>query len=132
MISLFCKVVLGACALATPDDSMAGYLSYYTPQPSIATREYRQSVGDIPSDLSRYAGLIAVADCSKIGKEAWLEVNGRWLPVLVFDCAGNDGTTYWMQTNRIVAEVDHGLASMIDFDSGPVPSKLAWNEQESP
>ena len=102
-----------ACLLAGALDSVQppnvvfdGYLSAYAEAPTIGTIAYRQAVGDIPQDLRPYNVLIAVADCSLIGKEALLISGGNVYEALVFDCAGNDGTPSWMEQNNIVAEVD--------------------------
>lgn len=84
-----------------------GYLSAYAQGPTDATIAYRQEVGDLPYDLSQYAVFIAVADCSLVGREATLYTAVGQLSAIVFDCAGNDGTPSWMETNRIIAEIDY-------------------------
>lgn len=87
-----------------------GYLSAYDKNPTVYTIQYRQEVGDIPRDLSKYDGVIAVLDCGKIGQEAVLAIGEKTLSVIVFDCAGqSDGGHAWMVENNIVAEVGWGI-----------------------
>ena len=100
--------VLVACLLSLPDIHIeSGYLSAYAELPTVATLAYRQEVGDIPQDISQYDALIAVADCSLIGREALLYTEIGTMTAIIYDCAGNDGTPTWMAENRIVAEVDY-------------------------
>lgn len=82
-----------------------GYLSRYDEQPTIATLEYRKSIGDVPSD-KKYDGYIAVLSCDYIGLEGILSTTVGDFQVVVYDCAGNDGGHSWMKANDIVAEID--------------------------
>jgi len=68
-----------------------------------------KSVLQITTNLERYAGLIAVYDCSLIGREFHLITNdGRTFLMLAFDCAGKaDGGASWMLDNQIACEVDY-------------------------
>jgi hypothetical protein len=86
-----------------------GYLSAYNQLPTAATTEYRQKIGDIPKDLSRYDALLAVDDCGRIGHEAKLFAGGQVFEAIVFDCGGAEpgGGWSWMQKNNIVAETDY-------------------------
>lgn len=102
-----------------------GYLSQYGQQPTDATIAYRQSVGDIPADLSPYAGVVAVEDCRYIGQPAILHVDHQFLPVIIFDCLGRDITHNWMQANHIIAEVGYYLAQDLNIlNTGGVPASL--------
>ena len=67
-----------------------GWLSQYGEAPTIGTIAYRQSVGDLPLDLTPFAGFIAVADCGRIGDKGWLSIAGGPLErIAVFDCSGH-------------------------------------------
>ena len=91
--------------------TMTGYLSQYGRDPTVATIAYRQAVGDLPLDMNRYAGVIAVADCGLIGHEARLRVeDAPWQDVIIFDCSGDVATSEWMQDSRVIAELGYGLA----------------------
>jgi hypothetical protein len=96
----------GAVETVTAVPTHTGYLSAYGRLPTDATIDYRQSVGDIPQDLSGYDVLIAVSDCRLIGKTGVLYTAVGALRALVIDCAGNDGTPAWMFENSIIAEID--------------------------
>lgn len=97
-------LILTLAILSTPN---TGFLSAYAELPTVATVEYRQEIGDLPHDISKYDVLIAVADCGLIGKEGVLHTIVGSLKAIVFDCAGNDGTPSWMEENNIVAEIDY-------------------------
>ena len=94
---------------------MTGYLSQYGPQVTAGTIAYRQEVGDLPRDMSRYDGVIAVEDCGLIGRDAKLSINGSpMLDVIIFDCLGRHEYN-WMAERNIIAEVGYGLAERFDF-----------------
>lgn len=65
---------------------ISGWLSQYGQQPTDATITYRQERGEIPIDLSGYAGVIALEHCQHVGHEATLTVDGEAYRVMVFDC----------------------------------------------
>ena len=91
--------------------TLTGYLSQYGQQPTMATIAYRQKVGDLPLDMSRFDGVIAVSDCGLIGHEARLRVeDAPWQDVIIFDCSGDVATSEWMQDSRVIAELGYGLA----------------------
>jgi len=102
-----CLAIVISGAIEAASGAQSGYLSAYAEVPTVGTVAYRQEVGDIPQDLRPYDVLIAVADCSRIGKEATLYTAVGPLRALVIDCAGNDGTPSWMEENRIIAEIDY-------------------------
>lgn len=88
-----------------------GYASQYGADVMIHTIEARIGWNHLPADvLDRYEVFGAVADCSKIGDEFWVNYNGVWEKGIVTDCAGNDGTPQWMEENRVVVEVDYETA----------------------
>lgn len=90
---------------------LEGYLSAYNYAPTVGTIAYRQGTGEIPHNLSGFAGVIAVKDCGLVGKEATLIVENKEYPVVIFDCAsrGNDGTREWMDRDNILAEIGYFL-----------------------
>ena len=56
------------------------------------------------------AGYVAGMDCAKVGQMATLVTpDGREWPVLIADCAGNDGPADRFTRNNIIAELDWGL-----------------------
>lgn len=86
----------------------SGYLSAHAQLPTDATLEYRQELGQIPTDLSQFDVYIAVLDCTKIGDTGKLYTDVGILDVLVFDCAGiEDGGANWMVRNNYIAELDY-------------------------
>lgn len=92
---------------------ITGYLSAYHPEPTAATVAYRQGMGQLPDDLSRYDVLLAVLDCRRIGDEAIMASDSGVYTAVVFDCAGvDDGGAQWMIDTGIVAEVDGGNYDM--------------------
>jgi hypothetical protein len=90
-----------------------GWLSAYGQLPTDATLEYGQEVLGLPEDVSRYDGVIAVLECSDVGKDATLLVNDVSYTMLAFDCAyPHDhgpkhlaGGRRYMLENQIVGEV---------------------------
>ncbi len=115
------------CPPVNAGPMVTGWLSQYGEAPTVGTIAYRQSVGDLPLDLSRFDGFIATADCGLIGSTAWLSINGGRLEyVIVFDCAGHAETYEWMTTNRVIAEVDYWMAERYGLDGG-VEALLFWS-----
>lgn len=105
-----------------------GWLSQYAQSPTDGTIEFRQQVGQLPDDLDYLDGLIAVADCDRIGHEALLSIDhGPWLHVAVFDCSGHASTTAWMKDNNIIGElsyymaVEHGIVGQ-----GGIEGRIVW------
>ena len=106
------------------------WLSQYAQAPTDGTILYRQSVGDIPMDMSLYAGVIAVEDCSKIGQEAMINVKDQWFRTIAFDCLARNEYN-WMQANNIVAELGYYLARKAGVDVGEgVRGSLIWLDAE--
>jgi len=104
---------------------MDGWLSQYDQGPTDGTIVHNQEAGLIPQDLSAYAGVVATESCEHVGKPALLAAAGRWLPVMIFDCSGDQESTDWMLDNNIVAEVGYYLAIELDMlDRGGVRAKL--------
>lgn len=100
--------VLIALLISQNAHAERGYLSAYAQLPTDATLEYRQELGQIPTDLSQFDAYIAVLDCTKIGDTGELHTDVGILDVLVFDCAGiEDGGASWMAENSILAEFDY-------------------------
>jgi hypothetical protein len=108
---------------------VTGWLSQYGQLPTDATIAYRQQVGDIPYDLSEYAGVIAVEDCAKVGHDAWLSVNdGSWMKVIVFDCLGRHEHN-WMQERNVIAEMGYYLTAELDLlGEGGIAGALTYTE----
>lgn len=108
-------LLLGMALLIAPDDIVTGYASAYEPGVFEGVVTLRHDRGwwrvKPPVDWYRVAGYVATNDCSQVGTVVKMRPvgSGRWLPVLVADCAGNDGTPEWMHANRIIAELDAGL-----------------------
>ena len=104
---------------------MDGYLSQYAQAPTDATIAYRQESGDIPQDLSPYAGVIAVENCAYVGHDAYLYVGDSWYRVLVFDCLGRDVQPNWMQENNIIAEMGYYLTKDLGYTGiGGIDARL--------
>ena len=86
--------ILSATAPAPEAHTMTGWLSAYDQEPSEGTIAYRCNTGDLPcDDVEAWPDvLIAVADCSLIGKRGTMtyEDSGLELSVIVFDCSGHD------------------------------------------
>jgi len=89
---------------------LTGLLSAYALNPTIGTLRIRQEWGQLPQDLTAYEVFLAVEDCSLIGQEATLEIEGQSYDGMIFDCAGvnaYDEGQSWMTTLGIAAEVDY-------------------------
>lgn len=85
---------------------LTGYVSAYDERPTIDTALYRYSIGDIPERKKFY---VATLSCDYVGKRATFETDHLSIPVVIFDCAGDDGGFNWMQQNNIVVEVGYYL-----------------------
>lgn len=105
---------LTALSLATePQGVERGYLSAYADGMMHHQVVYRQGAGQAPHNAYElYDTFIAVSDCSLIGDVWFLRPvdedgrKGEWVRALVVDCAGDIPTVEWLETNRILAEVD--------------------------
>lgn len=109
-------------------DIETGYLSQFAQGPTDGTLAYRQSVGELPEDLSMYDGFLAVPDCDRIGHVAWLSIQGGpWGLYMTMDCSGHASTTEWMDRDRILAEVDFYTARDHGFlGEGGIEAAIAW------
>jgi len=114
-----------------------GYFSHYEQSPTDGTIAFRQNEsGELPDDLSRYAGVVAVADCSLIGDDAWIyltdlrvpaEYGFVWLPVKVFDCSGDMETSSWMRKNNIIGELGYYLTMKTGlYKQGGIRGKITF------
>ena len=63
-----------------------------------------------PPHWYKVAGYVAAMDCSRVGEVTTLRVpDGRELPVLIADCAGDDGPPDRFSRLGIIVELDAGL-----------------------
>lgn len=116
------KLLLLSLALltfTTPTPPVTGWASYYAEAPTVATLDYRVSIGDIThADLLWANAPVAVSDCGMIGDRVTVQIeDGPLMNAIVFDCAGADGTANWMAESNIVLELDFYTATaygMID------------------
>ena len=97
-----------------PETAQHGYASAYAPgvmQEVIEARFLNDWWPNTPRrDWYTAAGYIAGMDCAKVGQMATLVTpDGREWPVLIADCAGNDGPADRFTRNNIIAELDWGL-----------------------
>ena len=97
-----------------PETAQHGYASAYAPgvmQEVIEARFLNDWWPNTPRrDWYTAAGYVAGMDCAKVGQMATLVTpDGREWPVLIADCAGNDGPADRFTRNRIIAELDWGL-----------------------
>ena len=92
-----------------------GILSAYSLNPSKGTLEYRQMHGQLPMDVSMYAALLAVDDCSLIGHEARLIAGDEIFTAIIFDCVGKAGTWYFADGNVQYDEPWRMLAAEADW-----------------
>lgn len=125
---VFLLILFASPAVPHPIPMQEGWFSQYARAPTDATIKYRQQTGSLPQDLSAYRGVIAVADCSLIGNEAWLRIAGKddWIPVIIFDCAAADGTLAWMAENNIILELGYYLARDLGVLGRGVRGELAY------
>ena len=97
-----------------PETAQHGYASAYAPgvmQEVIEARFLNDWWPNTPRrDWYTAAGYIAGMDCAKVGQMATLVTpDGREWPVLIADCAGNDGPADRFTRNNIIAELDWRL-----------------------
>jgi len=91
--------------LRPANDTQSGWLSAYDKEPTIATMNYRLTIGDVELGHDVY---LAVADCSRIGETGRITIgDGEPLSYQVFDCLGSDADYNWMAQQNIIAEVDY-------------------------
>ena len=117
------------CPPVNAGPMVTGWLSQYGKAPTVGTIAYRQSVGDLPLDLTPFDGFVAVADCGRIGDTGWLSIRGGPLErIAVMDCAGDAETVSWMSSNSILAEVDYWTAERYGLDGGD-SAIIFWDEE---
>lgn len=97
-----------------PETAQHGYASAYAPgvmEGVVATRFANDWWRNTPPrDWYTAAGYVAGMDCAKGGQMATLVTpDGREWPVLIADCAGNDGPADRFTRNNIIAELDWRL-----------------------
>jgi len=94
---------------------VTGTLSQYGPgrmESNIALRQAGETAHDLPMDLSRYEGFVAVLNCDDVGKTVYLRPVScpecEWRKFLAADCAGKaDGGYAWMKEGNIIGEIGH-------------------------
>ena len=91
-----------------------GYASAYAPGVMESVVAYRHEMNwwriQPPADWYTVAGYVAAMDCSRVGEVTTMRVpDGRELPVLIADCAGDDGPADRFERLDIIAELDAGL-----------------------
>ena len=129
MIALLCAISAIASPICNDHQLSSHWFSQYGQEPTDGTMEYRWSVGDIPLDMSLYAGVIAVEDCRRIGQEAMINVKNKWRRVMVFDCLARNEHN-WMQEKNIIAELGFYLARKAGVNVGEgVKGNLVWLEE---
>lgn len=105
-----------------------GLLSQYAEQPTVDTIWYRQSVGQLPTELPENAVFIAVADCDWIGRQGLISIAGNeWEPLWVYDCAGSAQAYDWLVSNGFLGEIDYYAAERHDVICRcPVEGRVIW------
>lgn len=100
-----------------------GIASQYAPGVMERVVRYRQARGQLPQNVERYAGFVAVPDCDDIGTLLWVRPESdEWELFMVADCASRtderwqDGLSgyEWMQRGGVLVEVDHQTATRWD------------------
>lgn len=125
-----------------PRDALSGYFSHYTQSPTDGTIAYHQEVSSLlPHDMAPYKGVVAVADCSLVGQDAWIWITDQraapgytrtWLFVKVFDCSGHASTTMWMNQNNIVGELGYYLVRDIGLlHQGGIEGEIVFQDPET-
>lgn len=111
-----------------------GIASQYSPGVMERVVTYRQARDQLPQNVSRYAGFVAVPDCADIGKELWVRPSGGdWELMLVADCASKTDSRWqdglsgyrWMVLNRVLVEVDFETAKRWDTVGRAIPVETA-------
>lgn len=113
------------CYMTTP--VLDGYASQYADHIMEATIDARQGWGHLPYYLEHYDVFGAVADCGRIGDEFLVQYDNQWYLGLATDCAGHIETVEWMDSNRILIEVDYDTA--VEWNvvgQGGVEIDFAW------
>jgi len=107
-------------ALLTLTTLLFGVCSQYDPgvmESVIRVRQSGRTAMNLPTNLPRVDGYVALKECSDIGKIVWMRKLGsdKWESFYVVDCAGiKDGGRDWMERNNIVAEIDGDTARRWD------------------
>jgi hypothetical protein len=133
-LNLIFSIVVAVISYCYPQGAYSGYFSQYDQSPTDGTIEYHQDIsGRLPQDLSAYAGVVAVKDCSLVGSDAWIWIMDSranmayaWLPVKVFDCSGHAETTEWMEQNNIIGELGYYLARDLGVLSRGIRGKILF------
>lgn len=108
---MYLAVILLAILLEgplTPTPSTTGIASQYGRGVMQQVISYRVSRNQIPANLTRYDGFVAVPYAADIGREYWIRPVGsdEWELFLAVDCGGvRDGGQQWMLRNGILVEV---------------------------
>ena len=130
-----------------------GVFSHYDQSPTDGTILWHQEVdGVLPWDMSGYAGVVAVEDCSLVGRDAWVRITddralpwtvNQWRIVKIFDCSGHDSTSNWMAAYNILGELGYYLANEfgmygeyniqgeIAFEAPPIAEACGYSEMYS-
>lgn len=101
----------------TPEVVVIGKASQYAPGVMERVVRTRQKWGQIPQDVSGYAGYVAARDCADIGRVVWLRPcgHGQWQAFLVVDCASKSDRQSdtdlrsgyeWMLSEGVLFELD--------------------------
>lgn len=135
-LQLILSIAIAASTYCHPVDARSGYFSQYSQAPTDGTIDYHQNVsGKLPQDLSGYAGVLAVQDCSLVGADAWIwisdsranpEYTMTWLPVKVFDCSGHTETTEWMNRNNIIGELGYYLTNDLQVGKHAIKGEILF------
>ena len=108
-------LLLGLMLLSTPPEMIeTGYASVYAPgvMDGVVALRHERDWWRVkpPHDWYTVAGYVAAMDCSRVGEVTTLHVpDGRRLPVLIADCAGDDGPPDRFSRLNIIVELDWGL-----------------------
>ena len=132
MIAFLCAVMALTGSICAdhplPDEK---WFSQYDQAPTDATLQYRQDIGDLPMDMSKYAGVIAVPSCKDIAREALVYIKGQWRRVIAFDCLGRDHGN-WMEELNVAAELGYYISQDLELEPlRGVKGRLIWISENS-
>lgn len=104
MIEMASILVIAMLSLAPIE---TGYASWYAPGVMERVVATRQRWGQLPGDVTRYDGFVAVRECGDIGTELWIKParGERYELFLAADCAAPPAYQ-WMVRGGILVEVD--------------------------
>lgn len=106
-----------------PEGLIVGNFTHYAQSPTDGTIDYRQSVGELPADLSAYTVFLATIQTCDVGATGWIrpvreEGKGEWERFIVFDCAGHSETVdNLFEPGNIIGEIDFYTASDDRWDT---------------